>query len=251
MKLFRPCIDIHQGKVKQIIGATLGQNLAEIKENFVSQKSALTYAELYYQHQLSDGHIIMLDQSKSTRQVALETIKQYPNFFHLGGGMNIENALSWLEAGAKKIIFSSYLFDTKTFSLKKLIKLSQRLGKEKIIIDLSTMKAGEHYYAAINGWQTITSFKLSQYNFDLLMPYCDELLIHAIEKEGKSQGMDENLLHHLKENCKLPLVYAGGINSFEEIAKIKKISQGHISYTIGSSLDIFGGHLQFSQIINT
>lgn len=107
-------------------------------------------------------------------------------------------------------------------------------------------------------WQTITDFEITQgtthallsnddqliwieENIALLEPYCSEFLIHAADAEGLQAGIDEDLVRHLASICNLPVTYAGGGRSIEDLELVNRLSSGKVDLTIGSALDIFGG----------
>ena len=239
--LFKPCIDLHEGKVKQIIGSTL--NSDGLVENFISSKDSLYYSSLYKKDNLTGGHIIMLGEGNE--KAAEKAIQNFPNHFQIGGGIHLENATHWIKIGAQKVILNSYLFENNQFSLQKLSAVKNKIGKEKITIDLSCKKKDNSYYIAFNKWQTLSNMKLNVALFSFLKDYCSEFLIHAVDVEGKQNGIDKNLVDFLIANSPLPTVYAGGIASLEEIQYFhqqqSRQKNNQVSYSIGSALDIFGG----------
>ena len=66
-------------------------------------------------------------------------------------------------------------------------------------------------------------------------------LVHAADVEGKCEGIDERLVEFLGSHCPIPVTYAGGARSFEDLATVDLLSEGKVDLTIGSALDIFGG----------
>ena len=247
---FKPCIDLHHGKVKQIIGSTL--NSKEIKVNFTSNQNSSYFAQLYRKYQLSGAHIIML--GPNNEEACLQALKTWPGHLQVGGGITLANGEKWLKAGAQKLIFTSYLFPDKTLDLSRLQSLKKNYGRNKIVIDLSCSKtlADKGYYVFKNKWKEQTTFKLELASLQSIIPYTEEILIHAISVEGKNQGMDQDLVYQLKklhEQTNLNLVYAGGIHHQEELDEFVKISESKIDFTIGSALDIFGGRgFSFQQL---
>lgn len=112
---FRPCIDIHNGKVKQIVGGSLTDQEDRATENFVAGQDAAHFARLYRDKALKGGHIIMLNPPSSgfyekTRRQALEALEAAPGYFQVGGGITPENAEEFLKAGASHVIVTSYVF---------------------------------------------------------------------------------------------------------------------------------------------
>jgi phosphoribosylformimino-5-aminoimidazole carboxamide ribotide isomerase len=250
MTKFRPCIDLHNGKVKQIVGSSLSQNESELKENFVSQKPAEWYAELYKKDNLKGGHIIML--GPGNEDAAMRALKTYSGGMQIGGGISKENALKYIEAGAGAAIVTSYIFPNGKFSLEKLKAISGELGRERLVVDLSCYKAespvaGKQWLVAINRWQTLTDFYITRENLEMVSEYCFEFLVHAAGVEGKQQGMDSELIEFLGAHSPIPVTYAGGANSLKDFEICNTLSKGKVDLTIGSALDIFGGNVPYEE----
>ncbi|PWA01471.1 hypothetical protein BB558_002444 [Smittium angustum] len=236
---FRPCIDLHQGKVKQIIGGTLTNNENTVKTNFVSNKSSSYYAELYQKHNLTGGHLIKLGPGND--EAAREALKQWPGGLQVGGGITIENAQEWIDLGATKVIVTSWLFTNNEFDIEKLKKLSSKIGKEHLVVDIRKYDGG--WYVAMNKWQTKTNLQVTEETVSMLSNYCSEFLIHAADVEGLCEGIDEELVKCkcLGEWVNIPTTYAGGASSIGDLSKVNDLSFGKVDLTIGSALDIFGG----------
>ena len=247
---FRPCIDIHNGKVKQIIGSTLS-NDSFITENFVADKKASCFANLYKKDGLSGGHVIMLDREVKTREQALQALQAFPGGLQIGGGVTADNAKEFINAGASHVIVSSYIFENGKLSQEKIQSLVGTVGKEKIVFDLSCKQRSGKYYVVINRWQTFTNLEVSLDTLNMLAKYCDEFLIHGVDVEGKKQGVEENLLNILKDFSTIPITYAGGIRNLDDIEKVRQIGNDKINFTVGSALDIFGGNLKYNNIKKT
>jgi len=245
MSKFRPCIDLHNGKVKQIVGSSLSQNESELKTNFISTKPAEWYAELYKKDGLKGGHIIML--GSGNEEAAARALKAYPNGMQIGGGINTENAEKYLEAGAAAVIVTSYIFPSGKFSLENLKALSSKIGKEHLVVDLSCYGAQNKWVVAINHWQTLTDFQITKENLEMISEHCSEFLVHAAGVEGKQQGMDLELLKFLGAHSPIPATYAGGANSLKDFETCNELSKGRVDLTIGSALDIFGGNLPYEE----
>jgi phosphoribosylformimino-5-aminoimidazole carboxamide ribotide isomerase len=251
MTKFRPCIDLHNGKVKQIVGSSLSQNENELKTNFVSQESAEWYAKLYKKDGLKGGHIIML--GAGNEEAATKALRAYPNGMQIGGGINDENAQKYIEAGAGAVIVTSYIFPNGIFSLEKLKTISSKTGKEHLVVDLSCYyvnSSSSNWQVAINRWQTITEFYITKENLELISEHCLEFLVHAAGVEGKRQGMDLALIEFLGENSPIPVTYAGGANSIKDLETCNTLSKGRVDLTIGSALDIFGGTISYKECVN-
>lgn len=237
MTAFRPCIDLHQGQVKQIVGGSLTDHGADT--NFVSQYDATYYAQLYRHHCLTGGHVIAL--GPNNQQQVLKALAAYPNGLQFGGGVNLENAASYLAAGASHIIVTSYLFDQGEFSWSRLADIKAEVGAEHLVLDLSCRKIDQGWMIATDRWQTITNTPVDTETILALENHCAEFLVHAADVEGLQAGIDEDLVKLLGESCTLPCTYAGGARSLQDLALVESLSNGAVDLTIGSALDIFGG----------
>lgn len=252
---FRPCIDIHNGQVKQIVGGTLTDQNDQAKENFVAAKDADYYAKFYQERGIKGGHIILLNPVTSeyfeaTKKQALKALSAYPGGMQIGGGINDANAKEYLDAGASHVIVTSYVFKDGRIHMENLKKLYDAVGKEHLVLDLSCRYHDGAYYIVTDRWQKFTDEKVDEKTLDMLMNYCDEFLIHAVDVEGKAQGIEERLVEQLGKWNKLPITYAGGVHSYEDIDELKKLGNGKIHVTIGSALDIFGGKLDFDKVVD-
>ena len=248
---FRPCIDIHGGKVKQIVGGSLNDDGA--KENFVSDMSAVDFATMYARDGLTGGHIILLDKAGTPEyeadfELARQALNRFPGMWQIGGGINPENAEEFLDAGASHVIVTSYVFDDGQIHFDRIEELKYVTGKNRLVLDLSVRKKDGEYYVVTNRWQNFTKHVLTAEFVNDLSYYCDEFLIHAVDVEGKQSGPDEELLAVLSD-ARAIITYAGGIGSYEDIDVIKTAAGGRIDFTIGSALDIFGGPLSYKQIV--
>ncbi|MCR5474309.1 MAG: phosphoribosylformimino-5-aminoimidazole carboxamide ribotide isomerase [Lachnospiraceae bacterium] len=251
--IFRPCIDIHNGKVKQIVGSSLRDEGDFAKENFVSDKSAASYAGLYKRYGLTGGHVIMLngrdsEYRKATEDMAYEALGAYPGGLMAGGGIGDDNAASFLDAGASHVIVTSYVFSGGVINMDNLSALVRAVGSGRIVLDLSCKRTDEGYMVTTDRWQKMTRVKVDANLFDRLGKYCDGFLVHAVDAEGKASGIDEELTGILA-GADRPVCYAGGISSLDDIARIKKAGKGRVDFTVGSKLDIFGGNLSIEEII--
>jgi len=239
MTKFRPCIDLHKGQVKQIVGGTLSDDSEGLETNFESDQGADFFANRYREDGLTGGHVIML--GPGNEEAARSALQAYPGGLQIGGGIRLENAAQWLEAGASHVIVTSWLFDGDQFLQDRLETLAGEIGKERLVVDLSCRKVGEGWNVATNRWQTVTSMGVTAKNLDQVSSYCDELLIHAADVEGKCEGIDEELVRLLGRWGGLPMTYAGGAKSFQDLAQVEALSGGMVDLTIGSALDLFGG----------
>jgi phosphoribosylformimino-5-aminoimidazole carboxamide ribotide isomerase len=241
MTRFRPCIDLHEGRVKQIVGGTLSDTGAGLKTNFVSDRDAAWYADLYRRDGLTGGHVIMLGSGNEA--AAKSALAAFPGGMHVGGGIHAGNAGAYLQAGASHVIVTSYLFSKDGhFSEVNLEKMVAAAGREHLVIDLSCKAVAGGWTVAMNRWQTLTDLHVTSDTLRRLAGHCAEFLIHAVDVEGKCEGIDENLAAFLGEHSPIPCTYAGGIYRLEDLHRIQELSGGRVDGTIGSALDLFGGH---------
>ena len=250
---FRPCIDIHNGIVKQIVGGSLNKDSMKARENFVAKRSAKHYAKKYKKDCLTGGHIIMLNSLDSpayeeTKKQAIKALKAYPNAMQVGGGINDRTASEFIRAGATHVIVTSFVFFQGRINYMNLEKLKTAVGADKIVLDLSCRKRDGDYYVVTDRWQNFTEEKVGPELFEKLENYCDEFLVHGVDVEGRRSGMDEELVRILARYEGKPITYAGGISKLEQIDKLKEASGGKLDFTIGTALDIFGGNLPYDEV---
>lgn len=252
---FRPCIDIHNGKVKQIVGGSLQDKGDRAEENFVSEQDAVFYAEFYKKDSLRGGHIIMLNPSSSpyyeaTKRQALQALEAYPGGLQLGGGVNEKNAEEFLRAGASHVIVTSYVFRDGRIDYENLEKLVRETGREHLVLDLSCRKRGQEYYIVTDRWQKFTDVCLNEKVLDELAGFCDEFLIHAADVEGKASGIEESVVRLLGNWGRIPVTYAGGVGTYEDLDRLKLLGREKLDVTVGSALDLFGGTLSYRKILD-
>ncbi len=263
---FRPCIDIHNGKVKQIVGGSLRDQGNQAAENFVSLQDAAFFARLYKEKGLKGGHIILLNPPGSeyygkTREQAIEALKAYPGGLQVGGGITPAVADEFLKAGASHVIVTSYVFKEGKLHYDRLMEMVAAVGKERLVLDLSCRKKGncqekegdlrgkQDYYIVTDRWQNYTDVRLNEDTIRELSGYCGEFLIHAVDVEGKAQGIEQELVEILGRQCCNPVTYAGGVHNFDDLEKIKTLGRGRVDVTIGSALDLFGGKMKFEEVL--
>lgn len=261
---FRPCIDIHNGQVKQIVGGSLKDAGDQATENYASVHGAEYYADLYRRDGLAGGHVILLNPVSSkyyekTKAQALRALSVYPGGLQVGGGITAENAEAYLEAGASHVIVTSYVFQGGELQWEHLEKLRSTVGKERIVLDLSCRKKGmeeqeesapAEYYIVTDRWQKFTNLRMSTDILRHLSTYCDEFLVHGVDVEGKASGIDETLAAILGEFDRIPVTYAGGIGTYKDIERFRQVTGGKIDFTVGSALDLFGGKLSYDIVKN-
>ncbi len=251
---FRPCIDIHNGRVKQIVGGSLRDEGNAAEENFVSEKDAGWYASFYREKGLRGGHIILLNPADSvyyaqTRKQAELALSAWPGGMQVGGGITAENASDFLEAGASHVIVTSYVFRDGRVSWDNLEKLVSETGREHLVLDLSCRKKDGGYYIVTDRWQKFTDVEVTAETIARLQSFCDEFLIHAADVEGRKNGVEQELVSLLGHLDTVPVTYAGGVGSCEDVRRIKEAGKNRLNVTVGSALDLFGGPLSFEKIL--
>lgn len=255
---FRPCIDIHNGKVKQIVGASLKDAGDFASENFVSSYDSAWYANLFKEDGLKGAHVVLLNGKdseyySSSRDEALKALAAFEGGMQIGGGVNAVNAKAYIDAGASHVIVTSYVFKDGEILFDNLKALRYAVGAEHIVLDLSARALNGSYYVVTDRWQKFTNVRVTPAVFEHLSEYCDEFLVHGVDVEGKKHGIDESLIHILSDAARVmrkPITYAGGIRSFDDIEKIDRMSDGRINFTVGSALDLYGGDLKYRDLVN-
>ena len=239
---FRPCIDLHQGQVKQIVGGTLDDDRpGSLTTNFVAERPASWYASLYRGDALTGGHIIKLGPGND--EAALSALAAWPGGMQIGGGITADNAAFWLDHGASHVIVTSFVFENGAINRQRLAELVRRVGRERLVLDLSCRKKGDDYFIVTDRWQKLTAVPMSAQLLESLAGSCDEFLIHAADVEGRCAGMEAGLIELLGEIVPLPTTYAGGIRHQDDLELLRVAGRGRLDFTVGSALDIFGGTL--------
>ena len=249
---FRPCIDIHNGCVKQIVGGSLADKGNKAQDNFVSEQDGSYYGELYKSRGLTGGHIIILNPVGSEfyekdLQQAYSALSSFEGGLQIGGGINDKNAAGFLDKGASHVIVTSFVFRNGEIDEHNLTLMKNAVGKDRLVLDLSCRKRGEDYYIVTDRWQKFTDTRLCPETIERLRNSCDEFLIHAVDVEGKAKGIEDDVARMLGDIEDMPATYAGGISSFDDLEKLKVLGKGRVDFTIGSALDIFGGNMSFEK----
>lgn len=225
--------------MKQIVGGSLSENRGDLKTNFVSDRPASWYAELYARDGLKGGHVIKLGPGNDA--AADSALAAFPGGLQVGGGINADNARAWLEAGASHVIVTSWVFREGRLDWDRLKQLVAVTGRERLVLDLSCRKQGDDYFIVTDRWQKFTEVKIGSESLGQLADYAAEFLVHAADVEGLCRGVDLELVRRLAEWSPIPTTYAGGAKSLEDLETVTREGQGRIHLTIGSALDIFGG----------
>lgn len=251
---FRPCIDIHNGQVKQIVGGSLRDEGDRAEENFVALQDAAYFAGIYRQWGLKGGHIILLNKQGSryyeaSRQQALSALEAYPGGLQVGGGITPDNAEDYLEAGASHVIVTSYVFQDGRIHYDRLEKMAGTVGRDRLVLDVSCKKTESGYMVVTDRWQKMTREKVDRELLERLAGYCDEFLVHAVDVEGRAQGIERELAVMLGQWGKKPVTYAGGIHSYDDLRELKESGRDCLNVTIGSALDLFGGALEWKKVL--
>ncbi|MEW6219398.1 MAG: phosphoribosylformimino-5-aminoimidazole carboxamide ribotide isomerase [Thermodesulfobacteriota bacterium] len=238
---FRPCIDLHQGQVKQIVGSTLADDdPGRLTTNFASGQPAAFYADLYRRDDLPGGHVIMLGPGNET--AARQALAAYPGGLQIGGGITAANAGTWLDAGAAAVIVTSFVFRDGQILYDHLAALTRAVGRERLVIDLSCRKGADGRYSVVTDrWQRFTQVRVEPATLDLFARHAGEFLIHAADVEGRCQGIATDLAALIGSWAGIPVTYAGGISSLADLTLLRDLGQGRLDFTVGSALDLFGG----------
>ena len=245
---FRPCIDLHDGQVKQIVGSTLQDNPAGLRTNFTSTLPPSHFAGLYRRDNLTGGHIIMLGPGNEA--AAMDALSAWPGGMQVGGGITAANASQWLDRGASHVIVTSHVFHDGQLDSDRLRALTRLIGRKRLVLDLSCRWRDHGYFVVTNRWQRFTELQVNAETLAMLAASCDEFLIHAVDVEGKCMGIDERLLDLLATNVPLPTTYAGGVAAMTDLELIRSAGRGRIDVTVGSALDIFGGSgLRYQDVV--
>ncbi|XP_074269028.1 1-(5-phosphoribosyl)-5-[(5-phosphoribosylamino)methylideneamino] imidazole-4-carboxamide isomerase, chloroplastic [Silene latifolia] len=251
---FRPCIDIHKGKVKQIVGSTLsdlkeGDESSALVTNFESDKSAAEYARLYKDDALLGGHVIMLGADPLSQAATIQALQAYPGGLQVGGGINAENALSYIQQGASHVIVTSYVFNNGQMDMARLKALVHTIGRNRLVLDLSCRKKEDRYVIVTDRWQKFSDVYVEEHTLEYLSEYADEFLVHGVDVEGKRLGIDEELVSLLGKYSPIPVTYAGGVTVMQDLERIKMAGMERVDVTVGSALDIFGGNLSYTDVV--
>ena len=251
---FRPCIDIHNGSVKQIVGGSLRDEADAARENFVSGLTADFYANMYKKSGIKGGHIIILNPVGSQYyeadvEQARLALASYPGGLQIGGGINPDNAKTFIDMGASHVIVTSYVFKDGQVDFDNLVRMKNAVGKERLVLDLSCRKRDGVYYIVTDRWQRFTKVPVTEKTLEELSKYCDEYLIHAVDVEGKASGIEEELAAMLGSWGRIPMTYAGGVGNFRDLSLLRDLGKDKLDVTVGSALDIFGGDMNYDEVI--
>lgn len=252
---FRPCIDIHDGQVKQIVGGTLSDEPGSaLKTNFTAVQPSSYFAELYREDGLGGGHAIMLGATAANRTAALEALRAYPGGLQVGGGITAENAREYLDAGASHVIVTSYVFHDGAVDHARLAALVGAVGRSRLVLDLSCRRVASEgggpptYKVVTDRWQKWTDLEVTAATVAELAAHCDEFLVHGVDVEGLQSGIEEPLVEILAASP-IPVTYAGGVRSIADLERIRVLGGGRVDATVGSALDIFGGPLPYKEVL--
>jgi phosphoribosylformimino-5-aminoimidazole carboxamide ribotide isomerase len=279
---FRPCIDLHDGCVKQIVGSTLKtttttttattdtadsscssnkqQELDDggLTTNFSTTKPAREFAQLYQHDNLLGGHVIMLGSGPANIEAATQALQAWPGHLQIGGGIHEGNAKEWLDKGASHVIVTSAMFRNGQVDWQRLDAIVEAVGgKEQLVLDLSCRKRplslqndeDDHYYVVTDKWQKFTNVPVTRETLQKLSTYCDEFLVHGVDVEGKQCGILQDLVAILGMHSPIPVTYAGGVRSLDDLDWVERVGQGKVDCTVGSALDIFGGTLPYEVVV--
>ncbi|MEN8199895.1 MAG: phosphoribosylformimino-5-aminoimidazole carboxamide ribotide isomerase [Thermodesulfobacteriota bacterium] len=237
---FRPCIDLHNGKVKQIVGSSLNDDEPDsLQTNFTAEHPSSWFAELYRRDNLTGGHIIKLGPGND--RAAAEALEAWPGGMQIGGGITAENGKEWLDRGASHVVVTSYVFSGGQIDRQRLQRLVSTVGSEHLVLDLSCRRRGDDYYIVTDRWQKFTDVVISPQVIEDFAGLCDEFLVHAADVEGQCRGIETELVKRLAQWSPIPTTYAGGVKDIKDMELIRELGENRLHATVGSALDIFGG----------
>ncbi|MFV1976051.1 MAG: phosphoribosylformimino-5-aminoimidazole carboxamide ribotide isomerase [Candidatus Scalindua sp.] len=245
---FRPCIDLREGRVVQIIGSSLiDKNSETLKTNFETDRSPEDFAKMYKEDNLPGGHVISL--GPGNEGAAFSALRAFPGGFHIGGGITPQNAIEYLDAGASHVIVTSYVFSNGRIDMDKLQLLQGTVGKNRLVLDLSCRKKGSDFWIVTDRWQKFTNVTICPEILNQLADHCDEFLVHGVDVEGKMEGIQTELIEILGKNSPIPVTYAGGVKALSDLDLVKEVGRNRVDLTIGSALDIFGGSIPYRSVV--
>lgn len=243
---FRPCIDLRHGRVVQIVGSTLVDG-REPTTNFESDRSPADYAHMYRDDALPGGHVIAL--GPGNHDAALAALSAYPGGMQMGGGVTLDNAEVYLQAGASHVIVTSYVFRDGRIDMPRLEELMAAVGKQCLVLDLSCRQREGAYWVVTDRWQRFTDVQVNRDTLQWLSAYCDEFLVHGADVEGKRVGIEADLVRLLGNHSPLPVTYAGGAETLDDLEQVKQLGGGRVDLTIASALDVFGGTVPYREVV--
>ena len=242
---FRPCIDLRQGRVVQIVGGSLREDQADV--NFQTERSSAEFAEMYARDNLYGGHIISL--GPGNQEAAIAALKAFPGGLQMGGGITPDNAAPYLDAGASHVIATSWVFSNGRIDDRRLAALESAVGKNRLVLDLSCRRRNADFWIVTDRWRKFTDVTVDADSLGRLSEHCDEFLVHGVDVEGKMSGIEADLVKLLGDHSPIPATYAGGVRSMEDLDRVRELGKGRVDITVGSALDIFGGTISYPRVV--
>jgi phosphoribosylformimino-5-aminoimidazole carboxamide ribotide isomerase len=244
---FRPCIDLRDGKVVQIVGGTLSGQPGEVVTNFETERSPAEFAGMYRDDGLPGGHVIML--GPGNQAAAIAALRAFPGGMQAGGGIAPDNAREYLDAGASHVIVTSYVFRDGRLDAERLRALVDAVGRERLVLDLSCRRRDDAYWVVTDRWQRFSELQIARETLERLASTCAEFLVHGVDVEGRRLGIDAALVERLGEWSPIPVTYAGGARALADLDLVRERGGGRVDLSIGSALDIFGGDVPYQSVV--
>ena len=170
--------------------------------------------------------LIILDISKTKLKLEpdYEKINQicsecFSPITYGGGVKSIDQCYKLFEAGVEKIVFNNILFNDFSF-LEDFVKI---FGSQSMILSLNVFKKNEDYFIYNYEKNSITNIKLNYYFKNVMKFSPGEILFYSVNKDGSNSGLDFEIIDQVDNSSNIPIILAGGLNSFDEILKAKNL----------------------------
>jgi len=207
---------------------------------------------MYAADALPGGHVILLGQDEGTRKAAADALAAYPGGLQVGGGVTPESARAYIDAGASHVIVTSHVFVDGELDRGRLADLVAAAGgRDRVVVDLSCRRGPDGAYRVVTDrWQRFSSLVVDEACLADLADSCAEFLVHGVDVEGMRLGIDLDLVELLGRASPIPVTYAGGARTLDDLELVRTAGRGKVDITVGSALDIFGGDLPYRSVVD-